>query len=131
MATFADDTGLEVEALNGAPGVHSSTYAGPEGDSQANINKLLKELEDEPDRRATFRTIIAFASPDAETQIFEGDLPGQIVTTPKGEKGFGYDPIFLPDGSLRTLAELSSDQKNSVSHRRKALDQFINFLRNE
>jgi XTP/dITP diphosphohydrolase len=130
LPAFADDTGLEVMALDGAPGVNSSTYAGPEGDSAANIEKLLKELENVADRRATFRTVIALAKPGEATQIFEGDLPGQIVTAPKGEGGFGYDPIFLPDGSLRTLAELKPEQKNDISHRRKALDQLINFLHN-
>ena len=118
---FADDTGLEVESLGGAPGVYSARYADGQGhDSQANMNKLLKEMEEKNDRKAQFRTIISLIEKGEERQ-FEGIVKGQITREKRGESGFGYDPIFQPDGYETTFAELGSDIKNRISHRARAV----------
>lgn len=118
---FADDTGLEVESLGGAPGVYSARYADGQGhDSQANMNKLLKEMEEKNDRKAQFRTIISLIEKGEEKQ-FEGIVKGQITREKRGESGFGYDPIFQPDGYETTFAELGSDIKNRISHRARAV----------
>ena len=124
---FADDTGLEVDALNNRPGVYSSRYAGPEGSSEKNIQKLLKELHGSSDRSARFRTIIAFTD-GTQTFIFEGIAEGSISFTPAGNGGFGYDPVFKPVGFNQTFAEMTLAQKNTISHRAKALQKFTEFL---
>ena len=126
---FADDTGLEVESLGGAPGVYSARYADGQGhDSQANMNKLLKEMEEKNDRKARFRTIISLIEKGEERQ-FEGIVKGQITREKRGESGFGYDPIFQPDGYETTFAELGSDIKNRISHRARAVAALCDYLR--
>lgn len=126
---FADDTGLEVESLGGAPGVYSARYADGQGhDSQDNMNKLLKEMEEKNDRKAQFRTIISLIEKGEERQ-FEGIVKGQITREKRGESGFGYDPIFQPDGYETTFAELGSDIKNRISHRARAVAALCDYLR--
>ena len=126
---FADDTGLEVESLGGAPGVYSARYANGQGhESQANMNKLLKEMEEKNDRKAQFRTIISLIEKGEERQ-FEGIVKGQITREKRGESGFGYDPIFQPDGYETTFAELGSDIKNRISHRARAVAALCDYLR--
>lgn len=126
---FADDTGLEVESLGGAPGVYSARYANGQGhDSQANMNKLLKEMEEKNDRKAQFRTIISLIE-KGEERKFEGIVKGQITREKRGESGFGYDPIFQPDGYETTFAELGSDIKNRISHRARAVAALCDYLR--
>lgn len=126
---FADDTGLEVESLGGAPGVYSARYANGQGhDSQANMNKLLKEMEEKNDRKAQFRTIISLIE-KGEERLFEGIVKGQITREKRGESGFGYDPIFQPDGYETTFAELGSDIKNRISHRARAVAALCDYLR--
>lgn len=128
---FADDTGLEVESLGGAPGVYSARYADGQGhDSQANMNKLLKEMEEKNDRKAQFRTIISLIEKGEERQ-FEGIVKGQITREKRGESGFGYDPIFQPDGYETTFAELGSDIKNHISHRARAVAALCDYLTKE
>ena len=124
---FADDTGLEVEALNGAPGVYSARYAGPGKDSEANIDKLLSELQGKENRRARFRTVISLIL-DGEEYTFEGIVNGTILTERHGSHGFGYDPVFQPDGYNCSFAELSMEEKNKISHRGRAIEQLIRFL---
>lgn len=124
---FADDTGLEVEALNGAPGVISAMYAGPQRSADDNINLLLKNLENKTNRRARFRTIITLILA-GNVHTFEGIVNGSILTTRRGNDGFGYDPVFLPDNSSKTLAEMSMEEKNQVSHRANAVRKLVNFL---
>lgn len=124
---FAEDTGLEVEALHGEPGVRSARYAGDAANTDANVAKLLKNLDGENNRSAQFRTIISLIIGDIEYQ-FEGICKGTITDSPSGTDGFGYDPIFIPDGGERTFAEMNMQQKNVFSHRRKALDKLIAFL---
>lgn len=128
---FADDTGLEVESLGGAPGVYSARYADGQGhDSQANMNKLLKEMEEKNDRKAQFRTIISLIEKGEERQ-FEGIVKGQITREKRGESGFGYDPIFQPDGYETTFAELGSNIKNRISHRARAVAALCDYLTKE
>lgn len=128
---FADDTGLEVESLGGAPGVYSARYADGRGhNSQANMNKLLKEMEEKNNRKAQFRTIISLIEKGEERQ-FEGIVKGQITKKKRGESGFGYDPIFQPDGYDTTFAELGSDIKNRISHRARAVAALCDYLRKE
>jgi len=128
---FADDTGLEVEALNGAPGVYSARYAGGAGhDSQANMNKLLAELGNNNNRKARFRTVIALIL-HGETTLFEGICNGDIIREKRGGEGFGYDPIFQPTGYEQTFAELGSDVKNHISHRARAVAKLAEFLMNK
>ncbi|MCQ2226052.1 MAG: non-canonical purine NTP diphosphatase [Paludibacteraceae bacterium] len=124
---FADDTGLEVEALDGAPGVFSARYAGPAKDSEANIDKLLAELKNKSNRRARFRTVISLFLEDKE-YFFEGIVTGTILTERHGNGGFGYDPVFQPDGYDRSFSELSMEEKNSISHRGRAVEELIKFL---
>ena len=124
---FSDDSGLEVTALNGEPGVKSARYAGDGRDFQQNVAKLLYKLEGSADRSARFRTVISLIWNGAE-HFFEGICEGQIISTQRGTGGFGYDPVFIPDGSDRTFAEMTTAEKNSFSHRRKAMDQLIAFL---
>jgi len=116
---FADDTGLEVEALHGDPGVRSARYAGEAHDSQANIEKLLHALEGKLNRQARFRTVIALII-NGQTEFFEGVINGQIIEERRGQTGFGYDPVFVPDGYTETFAELGADIKNRISHRAMA-----------
>ncbi len=124
---FADDTGLEVETLNGEPGVFSARYAGKEKDSQANILKLLKNLEGSSNRNARFKTVIALKLGE-KSEIFTGICKGEILKEQKGTDGFGYDPIFKPYGKSETFAQMSSEEKNKLSHRGLALQKLINYL---
>jgi XTP/dITP diphosphohydrolase len=124
---FGDDTGLEVEALNGAPGVFSARYAGDGHDTEANMKKLLKELDGETDRKACFRSVIALIL-NGEEHLFEGRIDGDILTEEHGTAGFGYDPVFRPSGYAQTFAELGMDTKNEISHRALAVKKLCNFL---
>jgi XTP/dITP diphosphohydrolase len=126
---FGEDTGLEVPALGNEPGVHSARYAGEERSFQKNIDKLLSKLEGKDDRQARFRTVICLLLGDKE-YFFEGICPGRIITEQKGGEGFGYDPVFIPEGSDRTFAEMGIEEKNRFSHRKKALDKLVVFLNN-
>lgn len=130
-ACFADDTGLEVDALGGAPGVYSARYAGGEGhDSEANMAKLLHELEGKDNRSARFRTVIALIQEGGgEPLLFEGIVNGSITTERSGAEGFGYDPIFRPDGYTETFAALGSEVKNSISHRARAVAKLAEYFR--
>lgn len=126
---FADDTGLEVEALGGAPGVHSARYApGTSHDSQANMARLLQEMKGEENRRARFRTVIALIQGSEETMV-EGIVEGDILTEQHGESGFGYDPIFRPIESDLTFAQMSADEKNLISHRGRATAKLLKILK--
>lgn len=125
---FADDSGLEVMALNGAPGVFSARYAGDDGNSQNNIQKLLEEMKGKTDRTARFVTVIALIL-DQEEFLFEGSIEGEITQEPKGSSGFGYDPVFVPQGHQQTFAEMSPSEKNRISHRAIALEKMSNFLK--
>lgn len=127
VATIADDTGLEVEALNGAPGVFSARYAGHPRSDQANMDKLLSELSPQTNRTARFRTIFTLIL-QGEVFQFEGKVEGQIGIVKKGEKGFGYDPIFYPENALNTFAEMTLEEKNAFSHRARALNKLLSFL---
>jgi XTP/dITP diphosphohydrolase len=127
IACVADDSGLEIEALGGAPGVHSAYYAGPQRSHADNIQRVLRELAGNPHRVAQFRTVLTWISARG-TEVFEGVLPGTIIDQPRGTNGFGYDPIFVPLGYTQTLAELSLEEKNSISHRALAVQKFANFL---
>jgi XTP/dITP diphosphohydrolase len=127
---FADDTGLEVQALNGAPGVFSARYAGPQKNDEDNIRALLTNLKEHTHRYARFRTVISCILDGNET-LFEGVLEGEITTTRSGANGFGYDPVFKPEGVERTLAEMSTAEKNEISHRAKATTKLIQFLGNQ
>lgn len=131
---FADDTGLEIDALNGEPGIYSARYAGGEGhDSEANIQKVLANLQGVENRKARFRTVIAFIYKDKKTgnkttKLIEGIVDGSIITEKRGEAGFGYDAIFVPEGYDKTFGELGMDIKNSISHRARAVQQFAKEL---
>ncbi|MDK2842251.1 MAG: XTP/dITP diphosphohydrolase [Anaerophaga sp.] len=125
---FADDTGLEIDALNGAPGVFSARYAGPEKDSLKNMEKVLRELKNCRNRKARFRTVIALIINNEEL-LFEGIVNGSILENPRGEKGFGYDPVFLPEGYTLTFAEMSLDEKNKISHRALAVKKLADYLK--
>ncbi len=125
---FADDTGLEVEALDNAPGVYSARYAGENKSSEDNIQKLLCELQEKENRSARFRTVIA-AVLNGKEYLFEGIVNGVISDIPKGESGFGYDPVFVPAGYNKSFAELGDDIKNKISHRAKAVETFADFLK--
>ena len=126
---FADDTGLEVEALHGAPGVFSARYAGPQRNDNDNMDLLLNNLKDTSNRKAQFKTVIALHLKD-QLQTFTGICKGEITTTKHGNKGFGYDPIFKPNGHTQTFAEISLDKKNSIGHRGKAVQLLVTFLNN-
>ncbi|MFN8206911.1 MAG: RdgB/HAM1 family non-canonical purine NTP pyrophosphatase [Bacteroidales bacterium] len=125
---FADDTGLEVDALDGKPGVLSARYAGEDKDPAANMEKLLRELGTNDNRKARFRTVIAYVA-DTENKLFEGTVEGSILREKRGNMGFGYDPLFLPDGHSLSFAEMKLDEKNQLSHRARAMAEFIRFLR--
>ncbi|MBF6597514.1 MAG: non-canonical purine NTP diphosphatase [Fermentimonas sp.] len=124
---FGDDTGLEVVALNGEPGVYSSRYAGEQCNSQDNMNKLISALQGADNRNAQFRTVIAAILNDKE-HLFEGVVKGEITTEKRGSNGFGYDPVFMPSGYNQTFGELSDEIKNGISHRAVAMEKFIAFL---
>lgn len=124
---FSEDTGLEVDALNGEPGVKSARYAGEGRDFQDNINKLLANLSNQSNRKARFRTVVSLIWEEKE-YLFEGICEGQITVDQKGLQGFGYDPVFIPDGASVTFAEMSMEEKNKFSHRKKAIAQLVNFL---
>ena len=125
---FSEDTGLEVTALNGAPGVKSARYAGEDRDFEENIQKLLHNMHDKTDRSARFRTVVSLIW-DKEEYYFEGICEGNIIDALRGGKGFGYDPVFVPVGSNKTFAEMDLEEKNKFSHRRKATDKLIEFLK--
>jgi XTP/dITP diphosphohydrolase len=127
MNVFADDTGLEIEALNGLPGVHSARFAGDARDSSENINKVLNMLGNTENRKARFRTVIALIL-DKKEYLFEGIVTGTIINERRGDKGFGYDPVFIPDGKTRTFAEMDLDEKNKTSHRARAFNKLREFL---
>ncbi|MBR7156935.1 MAG: RdgB/HAM1 family non-canonical purine NTP pyrophosphatase [Bacteroidales bacterium] len=128
-ACFADDTGLEVEALDGGPGVHTARYAGESKDPGANMDKLLYELDGKRNRKARFRTAVAYIDNNGEQHLFEGVLEGEIAHTRSGSEGFGYDPVFIPYGyGGKTLAEISLEEKNAISHRGKAMRALMEFL---
>ena len=128
LPSLADDTGLEVDALDGAPGVYSARFAGPEADATANRVRLLADLSGVDDRSARFRTVLAFAESD-EVHFFDGVCDGAITTAERGVGGFGYDALFQPDGETRTFAEMPAEAKNRISHRGRALHHFAAFLR--
>ena len=128
MDSFADDTGLEVEALNGAPGVFSARYAGDGHDSEANMQKLLQELEGKENRKAQFRTAICLIM-EGQEYLFEGIVKGKIIEEKRGGAGFGYDPVFVPEGYDLTFAELGNDIKNTISHRACAVEKLCTFLK--
>jgi len=128
MDCIADDTGLEVEALNGAPGVYSARYAGSECIAENNIQKLLKELEGVSNRKARFKTVAALIL-TGSVHLFEGIIEGKILTEKRGSDGFGYDPIFVPDRCEESFAEMSSKQKNTISHRALAFQSLAEFMK--
>ena len=128
MDCFADDTGLEVEALGGAPGVFSARYAGEGHDSEANMQKLLQELAGKENRKAQFRTVICLIR-NGKEHLFEGIVKGEIIQEKRGGEGFGYDPIFVPEGYDLTFAELGDDVKNTISHRARAVEKLCQFLK--
>ncbi len=127
---FADDTGLEVDALNGAPGVYSARYAGEAKNADDNMNKLLQELTNKENRKAHFTTVIAFIQ-DEEIFTFEGIVNGSITTEKMGDAGFGYDPIFQPEDYQKTFAQLTASEKNAISHRGLAVQQLAKFLQQQ
>lgn len=124
---FSEDTGLEVEALNGAPGVKSARYAGEGRSFESNIEKLLHNLEPHQNKKARFRTVISLIL-EEEEYLFEGICPGTIIHDKRGSNGFGYDPVFIPEGSNKTFAEMSMEEKSMFSHRKKAMEKLIHFL---
>ena len=124
---FADDSGLEVEALDNAPGVYSARYAGPEKNADANNQKLLEALQNKTNRAARFKTVIALTTPNGE-ELFTGLCPGNITMSPRGAGGFGYDPLFQPEGYERTFAEMPLSLKTEIGHRGKAIVQLLEYL---
>lgn len=127
---FSEDTGLEIAFLNGAPGVRSARYAGPDNDAKANIDKVLTALANATHRNAQFRTVICLIWNNRE-YFFEGICTGEITHSLQGEKGFGYDPIFIPTGAIHSFAEMPMDEKNKYSHRQKAVSQLFAFLKEQ
>ncbi|RFC55708.1 non-canonical purine NTP diphosphatase [Brumimicrobium aurantiacum] len=125
---FADDTGLEIDALNGEPGVYSARYAGPEKDSNKNMDLVLEKLEGESNRKAQFRTVVALIL-DGKENVFEGKVTGEIRKEKSGAKGFGYDPIFEPENFGKTFAEMSLEEKNERSHRSRAIAALVDFFK--
>jgi len=127
---FADDTGLEIESLNGEPGVFSARYAGEEKNAEANMNLVLTNLMTHQNRKAQFKTVIALIL-DGEEYLFQGIVEGEITKEKSGEKGFGYDPIFKPNQSTKTFAEMTMEEKNQISHRGRAIQKLVEFLSNK
>ncbi len=130
LPCLADDSGLEVEALNGAPGVFSARYAGEEKDDQKNMDLLLDNLRDLENKNARFVTVLTFHL-NGEFHQFEGEIKGRIISNKRGNQGFGYDPIFIPEGSEKTFGEMSLTEKNTIAHRARALEKFKTFLKKE
>jgi XTP/dITP diphosphohydrolase len=128
LPCIAEDSGLEVDALDGRPSAYSARYAGEERNDITNYKKVLSELGESENRKARFISIITYKNKERE-DVFEGNMEGCIAMNPRGENGFGYDPIFIPDGYTKTNAELSPEEKNAISHRRKALDELVRYLR--
>ena len=126
---FADDTGLEIDALNGAPGVYSARYAGLEKSAEANIEKVLNELQGKENRKAKFRTAIALTL-NNEEHLFEGEINGHISKVKQGNEGFGYDPIFMPENEKRSFAQMSMEEKGTISHRGRAVNKLVTYLNN-
>jgi XTP/dITP diphosphohydrolase len=126
---FADDSGLEVDALQGEPGVYSARYAGPQRNDEDNIQMVLSQLSDVANRKARFRTVITLVGFTDEPKVFVGTVGGQIRAGKAGSGGFGYDPIFIPEGSQKTFAEMELAEKNKISHRAKAIEQLVRFLK--
>ena len=126
---FADDTGLEIDELNGAPGIYSARYAGPEKNADSNITKILNELKGKKNRKAKFRTVIALTL-NNEEHLFEGEINGYISSEKKGNEGFGYDPIFIPENNIRCFAQMSMQEKGVISHRGRAVKKLVVFLNN-
>lgn len=134
MSCFADDTGLEVDALNGEPGIYSARYAGENHDSEANMTKLLKKLGQNNNRKAQFRTVIALLvveGGETRQHLYEGIVKGEIIRERRGGEGFGYDPIFQPEGYSQTFAEMGSEAKNAISHRGRAVRKLVEYLTNK
>lgn len=129
MNCFADDTGLEVEALNREPGIYSARYAGPDKTSKDNIQKVLKKLQGKTNRNAKFHTVLALII-DGKEYVFNGKVEGEILMEEKGREGFGYDPVFRPKGHVKTFAEMSKEEKNQISHRALAVEKLVRFLNN-
>ncbi|MDA3867147.1 MAG: RdgB/HAM1 family non-canonical purine NTP pyrophosphatase [Salinivirgaceae bacterium] len=127
---FADDTGLEVDALNGAPGVHSARFAGEPKSDKANLQKLIDDMEVQDNRTARFRTVICYYS-ESKALYFEGIVDGEIIKNPVGIEGFGYDPVFLPNGYSQTFAQMDMELKNRISHRGRAFRQFVAYLKKQ
>jgi len=125
---FADDTGLEIDALNGEPGVYSARYAGEAKDARENVKKVLRLMNGETNRSARFRTVISLIIDGEETQ-FDGVVEGEILPETRGEAGFGYDPIFLPEGKEKAFAEMDADEKNEISHRGRAVAKLVDYLK--
>ena len=126
---FADDTGLEIDELNGDPGVYSARYAGPERNANANMNKVLNELKGKKNRKAQFRTAIALTL-NNEEHLFEGEINGHISDVKQGNEGFGYDPIFIPENDIRSFAQMSMQEKGAISHRGRAVKKLVTYLNN-
>ena len=126
---FADDTGLEIDELNGDPGVYSARYAGPERNANANMNKVLNELKRKKNRKAQFRTAIALIL-KGEEHLFEGKVEGYISKDKQGNEGFGYDPIFIPENNIRSFAQMSMQEKGAISHRGRAVKKLVTYLNN-
>ena len=126
---FADDTGLEIDELNGAPGVYSARYAGPEKNADANMTKILNELKGKKNRKAKFRTAIALTL-NNEEHLFEGEINGHISDVKQGNEGFGYDPIFIPENNIRSFAQMSMQEKGAISHRGRAVKKLVAYLNN-
>jgi len=127
LPCFADDTGLEIEALNGAPGVYSARYAGEDKNAEKNMNLVLEKMQNEPNRKAQFKTVIALNINDQQ-YLFTGIITGEIRKEKTGANGFGYDPIFEPENIGKTFAEMTLEEKNKLSHRGRAVEQLIEFL---
>lgn len=125
---FADDSGLLVDALNGAPGVYSARYAGSQKNDEDNMQKILHELKDKANKNAHFKTVMALII-DGKEYLFEGKIEGKIISEKLGTNGFGYDPIFVPDGYNKTFAQIDADTKNKISHRARALQKMLEFLK--
>lgn len=128
VACFADDTGLEVEALGGEPGVYSARYAGPQRSNEANMKLLLEKLQASQNRSARFRTVLTYVTAAGQWQ-FSGEVRGEITERPRGDQGFGYDPLFVPEGHNRTFAQMPLEEKNSMSHRGRAMEKLVTFLK--